>query len=454
MRTNLSPKSKASGLARFPRLLLIGIAILLSTIPLSAQLAGKGSIKGSVTDPTGAVVPNATITATSTTRGTKLTVTSTAAGDYNLSPLDPDIYTVTVKAAGFSTTTQQNVHVNALEVSDVNIALNVGSENETVTVSSAPPEIETSNATLGGTMENELYSALPIEMGAYGQPDQRRATDFAFLMPGVQANNTNGNATTNTGIVNGSGSRGAVSAVYIDGLPFVRAGGNGDPRFVWTAISVDAVDQFQVQTTGYSAIYEGQGIQNYNIKQGGNKYHGAAYEFFRNTALDTWGFFGPLNVNPITGKPSKPVEHSNEYGIHLSGPLVPIGSLKEKLFFFGNYNGFRYTSQTPTPMTFPTAAEQAGNFQGLVTWRHLRSVQSDTVHGLLWPAMPLSLWLHPRSERLFSAGFAVSYESHELPGHYPGEPIFRRRSQTPELPAWEALERRRPITTSRPISPA
>jgi len=170
MHTNLSPKSKASGIGCFSRLLLIGMAVLLSSIPLNAQLAGKGSIKGSVTDPTGAMVPNATITATSTTRGTKLTVTSTAAGDYNLSPLDPDIYTVTVKAGGFSTTTQPNVHVNALEVSDVNIALNVGSENETVTVSSAPPEIETSNATLGGTMENELYSSLPIEMGAYGSP--------------------------------------------------------------------------------------------------------------------------------------------------------------------------------------------------------------------------------------------------------------------------------------------
>ena len=143
-------------------------------------------------------------------------------------------------------------------------------------------------------MENDMYSALPIEMGAYGQPDQRRATDFAFLMPGVQGNNTNGNPTTNTGIVNGSGSRGAVSDVYIDGIPFVRAGGNGDPRYVWTAMSVDAVDQFQVQTSGYSAIYEGQGIQNYTIKQGGTKYHGSVYEFFRNTALDTWGFFGAV----------------------------------------------------------------------------------------------------------------------------------------------------------------
>jgi hypothetical protein len=348
-------------------LLLLTAIVLLSSSPASAQLSGKGEIKGTVIDSSGAVVPDATVTATSTTQGTKFTRNTSSSGDFDLTALNPDIYAVTVTRSGFQTVTQNNVHVNALEIADIKITLPVGSETQTVQVSAAPPQLETSNATLGATMENDVYSALPIEMGAYGQPDQRRATDFAFLMPGVQSNNTNGNATTNSGIVNGSGSRGAVTAIYIDGVPFVRAGGNGDPRYVWTAISVDAVDQFQVQTNGYSAIYEGQGIQNYNIKQGGTKYHGSVYEFFRNTALDTWGFFGPINKDPITGKPTKPIEHSNEYGINLSGPLIPVGSLREKLFFFGNYNGFRYSSQTPTPMTFPTAAEQAGNFQGVLT---------------------------------------------------------------------------------------
>jgi Carboxypeptidase regulatory-like domain/TonB dependent receptor len=352
----------------------IGIALLAIVAffasSATAQLAGKGAIKGVVTDPSGAVIPNATVIATSPARGVNVTGVSNDSGEYTVSPLDPDIYTLTVSAPGFKSTTQQNVHVNALEVADVPVALTVGASTETVTVDAAPPQLETSNATLGSTMENDMYSALPIQMGAYGSPDQRRATDFAFLMPGVQGNNTTGNPTTNTGIVNGSGSRGAVSAVYVDGIPFVRAGGNGDPRFVWTAISVDAVDQFQVQTSGYSAIYEGQGIQNYTIKQGGNKYHGSVYEFFRNTALDTWGFFGPVPVtNPLTGvsTKTKPTEHSNEYGINLSGPLIPVGKWREKLFFFGNYNGFRYSAQTPTLNTFPTAAQQGGNFQGVVT---------------------------------------------------------------------------------------
>ena len=98
-----------------------------------------------------------------------------------------------------------------MESQAYNPVLTVSSTNEVITVTAEPPQLETSNATLGATMEQETYAELPIEMGAYGQADQRRATDFVYLMPGVQGNETNGNATTNTGVVNGSGSRGAAS---------------------------------------------------------------------------------------------------------------------------------------------------------------------------------------------------------------------------------------------------
>jgi hypothetical protein len=326
-----------------------------------AQLTGKGAITGTVTDSSGAVIPNAVISATNTASGITVTTKTTAAGDYNFPDLDPGIYTVTTTASGFQKLAQENVHVNALESQTYSPVLTVGATDVQITVTAEPPQLETTNATLGATMENETYAELPLEMGSYGSPDQRRATDFVYLMPGVQGNETNGNATTNTGVVDGSGSRGAVSAVYIDGIPFVRAGGNGDPRFVWTAISVDAVDQFQLQTSGYSALYEGEGVMNYSIKQGTSRQHGAVYEFMRNTAFDTWGFFGKA-ANPATGIPVKPIEHSNEYGINLGGPLLPFGRMKNKLFYFTNYNGFRYSSATPTPMRFPSNAERGGDF--------------------------------------------------------------------------------------------
>jgi len=340
---------------------LVLLVIAMMTSGAMAQLSGKGAISGTVTDRTGAVIPNAAIVATNNDTGISTKTTTTGAGDYNFSNLDPGIYSLVTTAKGFETLSQKNVHVNAMETQVYSPVLTVGGGDIEITVTAAPPQLETSNATLGSTMEQDTYAELPIEMGAYGNADQRRATDFVYLMPGVQGNETNGNATTNVGVVNGSGSRGAASAVYVDGVVFVRAGGNGDPRYVWTAMSVDAIDQFQVQTTGYSAIYEGQGVMNYTVKQGGAQQHGSVYEFVRNTELDTWGFFGKA-INPVLGVAVKPVEHSNEYGINLSGPLVPFGKWKEKVFYYGNYNGFRYTSATPTPMTFPTTAQQQGNF--------------------------------------------------------------------------------------------
>ena len=113
--------------------------------------------------------------------------------------------------------------------------------------------------------------------GVAGKQDQRRATDFEYLMPGVQGNFTSNDNTSNSGIVNGSGPAGGVSEIYIDGVNLPEADQVGDPRFTWTAIGVDAVEQFQVQTAGVSAQYGGQGVQNYSIKSGGNTIHGSLY---------------------------------------------------------------------------------------------------------------------------------------------------------------------------------
>ena len=313
-------------------LALIAVRIaLLWTAPASAQLAGKGEIKGTVTDPSGAVVPGATIVATSTARGTKVTVKSSSSGDFSITALDPDIYTLSISAAGFSTVDQKDVHVNALEIANVPITLKLGAESETVTVSSAPPQLETSNATLGATMENDVYSALPIEMGAYGQPDQRRATDFAFIMPGVQSNNTNGNATTNAGIVNGSGSRGAVSAIYIDGIPFVHgaAGGNDDPRFRFGPQSPST------QSTSFRSrptdILQSTKVRVFRTTPSKPVAPGFTALFTNSSAIPRsipGDSLGPSNKDPITGKPVKPTESNTQqriHGINLSGPLVPIG---------------------------------------------------------------------------------------------------------------------------------
>lgn len=168
---------------------------------------------------------------------------------------------------------------------------------------------------------------------------------------------SNGGLDTNTGVVNGSGSRGAVSAVYIEGMPLTSVAGQGDARFIWTAIPMDAINQMNVTNVGYGATYEGQGVLNYDLKRGDNLLHGSGYEFFRNTALDTSGYLAP-SKKPFTGKPERPAEHQNEYGFSLGGPAI-----KEKLFLLGTYEGYKLP-QAPNlqPQTNPTAKMMRGDF--------------------------------------------------------------------------------------------
>ena len=321
-----------------------------------AQLAGKGGLNGRVIDPTGATIPDADIQVVQQGTNFKQEAHTTGSGDYSFS-LDPGKYTLIISHEGFKSVTQQNVNVNALQTFSVDVTLPLGESTEQVTVTDQPPLLETANASLGVTLEQEQYAALPLIQDGGGQ---RRATDFAQLLPGVNAGTTNGNQTTNAGIVNGGGSRGAVSSIYINGVPITSAAGEGDPRFVWTSMAVDAINQFQVETVGYSAIYEGQGVQNYIVKSGTNQIHGAIYDYFRDTGLDTWGF--QKANNPLTGLPQKPSEHQNEYGLFVGFPV-----LKNKLFVFGGYEGYRFRRQVPYQLeTIPTLAARSGNFSNLI----------------------------------------------------------------------------------------
>lgn len=344
---------------RSVRYALIALCLLISAghgMELNAQLAGTGAISGTVQDPSGAVVTGATVTATNVGTNVQTTRTTTSAGNYNITPLIPGTYTVSVSARGFQGFKQENITVDALATVGLNIKLTVGQASETVTVTSAPPVLDTTDATLGGVMDNQMYSNLPLLMGQGGSNDQRRATDFEYLMPGVQANYTNGNSTDNSGIVNGSGPKGGVSEVYIDGINLPEADGVGDPRFTWTAIGVDSIDQFQVQTAGYSAQYAGQGVENYSVKSGTNAYHGSIYEYLRNTIFDAWNFTNKVPTLNGQGQTVaggiKPREIQNEFGIVLSGPI-----LKNKLFLFGNYGQYRNQNGAKyAPFTIPTAA--------------------------------------------------------------------------------------------------
>ena len=347
------------------------IAVVIAPHTAMAQLAGQGAVTGMVTDSSGAVIPLATIAATNDATGITTTTTSTSAGDYRLPALDPGSYTVITAAKGFERLVQKNVIVNALATQTFNPMLRVGATSVEITVTSEPPQLETSDATLGAVMDNQMYSSLPLLMGAGGNADQRRATDFAALMPGVQTNYTNSNnATDASGSVNGGNPTGGTSEIYIDGINLPEADGIGDPRFTWSAFGMDAIDQFQVLTSGYSTQYAGQGVQNYSIKQGGSQWHGGVYEYIRNTVLDAWKFtskvptitgivpagqtcaFGSAASGYCAPNGVKPAEIMNEVGASFGGPI-----LKNKLFVFYNYGQYRnQNGPTVKLQTIPTAA--------------------------------------------------------------------------------------------------
>lgn len=340
--------------------IMLLLTILIQPILSKAQTGGQGAVQGVVSDGSGAAVAAATVTATDLSTGIQASRQTSSDGLYLISPLPPGHYRISVAAQGFAAFKQEDLQVDAMKVTGFNIALKVGSQNETITVSAAPPALETTNATLGATMENATYSQLPILMSGL----QRDPTAFAALMPGVQP-------TARAGTFSGTGTY--LAEMYLDGIPLTEAQQQGDNRSVSQSVSVDAVDQFQVQTSGMSAEYQGAGLQNYVIKSGTNTYHGSVFDYIRNTAFDTWGYFAPAatqkNASGQTVAAPKPTEHQNEFGFTIGGPLsIPkVINGKDKLFFFFDFDKFHNRQGVrPGLQSIPTTKMRGGDFSELL----------------------------------------------------------------------------------------
>ena len=337
----------AKTVIRVLALFVVWVCALSATINVMAQTGGGGSIQGTIIDPGGAVVPGATVVATNLATGVETTRQTNDAGLYVISPLPPGAYKVVVSATGFQTLIQENVIVDALSTIAVNLSLKVGNINEAITVTDAPTQLNTSDPRLGTTIRNELYTRLPLAMGTavagsgIGQ-GPRNPGAFIFLLPGV----TEGNR---WGQINGA--QGFSKDVFIEGVPITDPIQQGEGRTIALGVSVEAVEQFQVETSGTGVEFNGQGSENYTIKSGGNQFHGSGFEYLRNTNLDARGFFPAI----------RPVEHQNEFGFTIGGPII-----KKKLFIFGSYDGWRYRVTSPTQLvSIPTLKERSGDFTEL-----------------------------------------------------------------------------------------
>jgi hypothetical protein len=341
--------------------IVLGLVICLgwAATQAAAQTSGEGAIVGTVKDATGAVIPNAKVTATNNATSIATTRTSSSAGYYAISPLPPGTYSIHVTANDFKTLNQENVVLDALQTLAFNPVLAVGASTQTITVTAAPPVLETEDATLGLTMENETYSNLPLQMNG----NQRDPTAFGVLTPGAQAANNGGRLP----IIGGTGSY--LGQLYLDGMPAETVSQQGDNRLISLSMDLDAVDQFQLVTSSPPAEYMGAGAENFTMKSGGLKYHGQFSTYLRNTAFDNWSFTAKAatvkNALGVVSQAPKPVEHQDEMSMSAGGFVPRTG---KKVFFFMAYDKFHYRKGASYALyTMPTAAEIQGDFTELVT---------------------------------------------------------------------------------------
>ncbi|MGO9336989.1 MAG: TonB-dependent receptor domain-containing protein [Terracidiphilus sp.] len=307
----------------------------------------EGSISGTIQDTTGAVVPGALVTLLNTDQGMTLQTTSSPTGVYTFSPVRIGHYKISATARGFSKTTQDNVTVNVAQSLLVNIQLKLGAATETIEVSTAPPLLQTEEASVGQVIGTETVNNLPL--------NGRNFTFLAQLGAGMNTPqaDTRGNAAS--GAFSANGLRPAQNNYLLDGIDnnsnavdFL----NGTNFVILPPL--DAIQEFKVQTADFSAeLGRAAGaVLNATIKSGTNSFHGAAWEFFRNDKLDAADWFEDNSTTPVKGE-----LRLNQFGASAGGPII-----KNKIFFFGDYEGKRRVQGTSFTSSVPTALEQSSTF--------------------------------------------------------------------------------------------
>jgi hypothetical protein len=303
-----------------------------------AQTASTGALTGTVTDSTGAVIPNVSVTLISGGTGQERTITTDAQGVYNFNLIPPGSYRIRFTSNGFKTSDVSNITVQVTDTQVLNRALEVGQQSEQVTVEASVETIQTTNATLGTTVTAAAVTSLPLTTRNY--------TQILAFSAGVNTGVNNASAMGNGAVdVAVNGARTAQNNYSMDGVsvtPFGNGSVSGDSVYAGFGIpNPDAIAEFKIQTSQYDAGFGRNIGANVNVvtKTGTNTFHGSAFEFLRNTAFNANDFFRNrfCAQNP-TACPGniKPPLNQNQFGGVLGGALK-----KDKLFFFVSYQGTR-----------------------------------------------------------------------------------------------------------------
>jgi carboxypeptidase family protein/TonB-dependent receptor-like protein len=312
------------------------------TSALYAQVVG-GSLSGTITDEAHGAIPNATVSILNVATGVSTTVTTNAEGIYNAPNLLPGNYQVTVSAPGFQKLLQSGVVLTVGAQQVLNLGLKVGSVSQTVEVTTEAPDVQLASSTINGSISSNTISQMPL--------NGRSWTDLATLQPGVSSIHDIAQATTHDRLGRGLGNQMSIDGgrpqqnnYILNGVSINDYSNQAPGSILGENLGADAVSEFTILTSNYSTEYgrSSGGVLSAITKSGTNQFHGSAYEYFRNSALDAANFFDTLG---------KPEFRRNQFGVSAGGPII-----KDKTFIFGDYEGLRETTGLSTTDTVPSRA--------------------------------------------------------------------------------------------------
>ncbi len=304
-----------------------------------------GTVSGELTDPSGAVVAGAKVLLTDQQKGFTFTTTSDSSGRYLFSSISPGTYSVSAEAPGFEKTLSNNIKVNVTENATANLRLRISTSTQSVQVEEQAQKLATEDAVTGQVIDRKFINDLPNV--------NRYVLDFVTLAPGVtQVSDSNSVGDTGTNFIS-NGSRGASADLLMDGASITNFEPNGGVTQVTYTPSSEAVEEFKVQQTNFSAEYgfSGSAVVNMITRSGGNSFHGSAYDFIRNQIADANNWFNNANGVPL------PPVHRHNYGGTIGGPII-----KNKTFFFFDWDGTRDSNMNTYQAGVPSAAERSGDF--------------------------------------------------------------------------------------------
>src|SRR5713226_5629447 len=342
----MKTRSEMSGLFRVLSVgLVLGFALMPS--PVAAQ-AVTGTILGTVRDSSGGALPGANVTLLNQDTGFSRTVTCDSSGEYTAPLMPTGNYTVTGEISGFKKVSLANVRLGVDQKVRADLKLDIGQMSESVTIQAETPLIQTNSSDLGATIANQQIEALPLN-GRNFVSLTRTIPGVLRPPPGATIDGAGSVAWRAGSGFSANGHRARDNNYLLDGV-------DNNETWLQTVVifpSVDALDEFKMQTSTYSAEFGKSlgGVVNIQIKSGGNQVHGNAFEFLRNDRFDANNFF-----NNRAGR-AKPDFKQHQFGATLGGPIV-----KDRTFFFVDYQGLRINQGQTYVSTVPSLLMRQGNF--------------------------------------------------------------------------------------------